>query len=185
MFPETSGILLAGGKSARMGEEKATLAIDGQTFLSCQVGKIRTLGIGDIVISGFGEGMVPDDEPGCGPMGGLKSCLRKIKNSSALVLPIDVPLVTTELLTALLTEHEKNEAPVTIVSHQGKIEPLIGVYDRSLLPQMERLLKEKRYSLRALFACCACNVLPWEKEERQFFNCNTPEEYRIISAREQ
>ncbi len=184
MPPEISGILLAGGKSARMGEEKAALAISGETFLSCQVGKFRALGIGDIVISGFGEGMVSDDEPNCGPMGGLKSCLRRIRHDSALVLPIDVPLITTQLLTALLTEHEKKEAPITIVSHQGKIEPLIGVYDRSLLPEMERLLKDKRYSLRALFERCPCDILPWEKDSGQFFNCNTPEEYRLISAKE-
>lgn len=185
MFPEISGILLAGGKSARMGEEKAALALGGETFLDCQIRKFRALGIGDIAISGYGDGMVPDDEPGCGPMGGLKSCLRRIGHDSALVLPIDVPLVTTQLLAALLREHEKKKAPVTIVSHQGKLEPLIGVYDRSLLPEMERLLKERRYSLRALFDCCPCDVLPWEKESRQFFNCNTPEEYRMISTNEQ
>ena len=70
-----SGIILAGGKSARMGRDKASLPFGNGTLLTAQTDKLRSLGVTDIVLSGYAEGMVPDETPGCGPLGGLAACL--------------------------------------------------------------------------------------------------------------
>ena len=58
-----SGIILAGGRSSRMGRDKAALPFGDGTLLSAQTKKLHALGITDILISGYADGMIPDDTP--------------------------------------------------------------------------------------------------------------------------
>ena len=99
-----SAILLAGGKSSRMGRDKAALPFQGLTLLGWQLQKLRGLGIEDIMLSGSGrerEGVrtVRDEFPERGPLGGLHACLKAARNPDCLALSVDVPLVPPRLLT--------------------------------------------------------------------------------------
>ena len=102
-----SAILLAGGQSTRMGRDKAALDFHGESLLRHQAEKLRRLGIEDLVIAGGkaslpGVRTVQDRFPGHGPLGGLHAGLEQIENPSALVLPVDTPLVPEVLLLELL-----------------------------------------------------------------------------------
>lgn len=169
-----SAILLAGGKSSRMGKSKAELIYKGKRFIDIQKEKLIALGIDDIVISGFGEGMLPDEVPDCGPMGGIYSCLKAIKHNAALVLPIDTPLLSVELLADLMHFHN---CDVTVLKHGDELEPLIGIYSKACVKPFEELIKAERYSLRRVFPLVQTVYFPYTGPLDEIQNYNTPEDY--------
>ena len=170
-----SGILLTGGKSTRMGTDKASLPFGNGTLLTVQLEKFRALGITDVLISGYGDGQIPDDVPGCGPLGGLAACLKRIRGGCALVLSIDVPLVPEAELRGLLEAHTGG---VTLLRHGERSEPLIAVYDAALGETADRLLRAGKRAVWSLLDEAACRVLDTDADERRFLNCNTPEDYQ-------
>ena len=169
-----SGIILAGGKSTRMRRGKAALPFGSGTLLTAQTDKLRSLGITDIVLSGYAEGMVPDETPGCGPLGGLAACLPRVQNPCALVLSVDAPLIPVEALRALLAAHAGG---ATLLRHGDKLEPLIAVYDAALAAAARRLLAQGRYAVRALLEQTEWRAVDFDAPDRCFLNCNTPESY--------
>lgn len=66
----TTGVVLAGGSSSRMGVNKAELSYQGMPLAQWQAEKLRGIGLTEVLISGYGAGMIPDDIPGKGPLGG-------------------------------------------------------------------------------------------------------------------
>ena len=85
-----SGVVLAGGRNKRMGENKAELKLGDQTLLEIQVQKLKNLGIDDIMISGYetsleGTRTVEDIYAGKGPLGGVQACLKVAKKPACLV----------------------------------------------------------------------------------------------------
>lgn len=169
-----SGILLTGGKSTRMGTDKASLPFGNGTLLTVQLEKFRALGITDVLISGHGDGQIPDDVPGCGPLGGLAACLPRVQNPCALVISVDVPLVPVGALSALIAAHT---AGATLLRHGERLEPLIAVYDTALGVTARRLLTEGRRAVRALLDLTDWRAFDPGAPEEAFLNCNTPEAY--------
>lgn len=138
---EFSMIVLAGGKSSRMGADKADLCIGDRTFLQIQIDKGKCLGIGDIQVSGYrGTNcdipVTRDRIPGKGPLGGLESCLRRAKQEKCLVLGVDIPLVPVSELKRLLHASVGTNSMVTLLKQGGREQPLIAVYSRSLADAM-------------------------------------------------
>jgi len=177
-----SAIILAGGYSSRMGRCKALLDFHGVSFLQNQIDKLRAVGIEDIVVSGYampieGTRAILDIYPHCGPMSGLHAGLLAIRNPSALVVAVDIPLVPNALLEQLIQNHKRG---ITVVSHNEKIEPLIGVYDKSLSLECEKLLQAGDASIRRLFKKSDFSVLEYTGEPMLLMNCNTPKEYAEI-----
>lgn len=181
MTAPVSGIILAGGRSRRMGRDKWGLKLNGKTFLDWQVEKLRALGIEDILLSGGalpprpGARVIPDRYPGQGPLAGLHACL----SAAALALSVDTPLVPLEALQALLDAHEGG---VTYLRHGGRTEPLIAVYDRSLTPETEALLARGELRVGALLERGTCRAVDYAGEEALLQNCNTPEDFQRFSA---
>lgn len=177
-----SAILLAGGFSSRMGRCKAELDWHGVPLARYQVDKLRRLGIGEIVLSGYAvpiEGAVyaPDVVPHRGPLSGIHAGLLTVSKPAALVIPVDAPLLPEDLLKRLIHVHT---AGVTLVSHGGELEPLIAVYDRVLAGTCEEILQSPRTSVRRLLERTNCRTLEYAGDPRLLANCNTPEEYREI-----
>ena len=184
MEKHCSAIVLAGGYSSRMGRNKAELDFHGVSFLQHQVNKLRTIGIADIVIAGYPDApegcrCTTDVYPQCGPLGGIHAGLLSIRQPCALVLPTDTPLVPESLLEELMIQHSSG---ITVVSCNGELEPLIGVYDKALSGDCERLLQGKNRSLRRLFQEVGVTSLEYSGEPGLLINCNTPEEYNKLIA---
>lgn len=179
-----SALILAGGYSSRMGRNKAELMLGDRSFLEWQVERLRALGIEDIVIAGTartveGACSVPDRYPHRGPLSGIHAGLDAIRNPCALVLAVDTPLVPAEHLEALLERHESG---VTVTTLDGELEPLIGVYDRSLCGLCENLLRGSNTSLRKLFRKTKLTTLAYTGDPALLLNCNTPEDYAALCA---
>lgn len=177
-----SAILLAGGKSSRMGRDKAALPFRGLTLLEWQVQKLRSLGIGDIMLSGSrgcaeGVRVIPDEYPDRGPLGGLHACMKAAQTPDCLVLSVDVPLVPPQTLTELIRTHQKRGAAVTLLRHGDKWEPLIGVYQSGLYRVAEPLLQGRNTAVRRLLDETGFQLVDWPVNEELLLNCNTPEDY--------
>lgn len=175
---EISGVILAGGLSTRMGQQKALLTLEGKTLLERQIGKLRALGISDIMVSGAFDipdvRTIADEYPQRGPLGGLYSCLKAAKHPSCLVLSVDVPLIP---LNALANLCRKHQGGATILRHAGGEEPLIAVYDSALHKTIAPIIKERGAPVRVLQEKTQWSYFDYLGPEEFLHNCNTPEEF--------
>ena len=180
-----SAAVLAGGKSTRMGRDKAALRLNGLTLAEHQVQKLQSLGLTDLMLSGWadeiaGARFVPDVLPARGPLGGIHACLGTAKHEAVLFLSVDVPLVPVETLKDLLDAHQGG---ITLLSVEGAPQPLIGVYDCSLRAAAEEILQSDNTAVRRLFALCPPRLVPFEGSADLIRNCNTPEDYEWLLSR--
>lgn len=176
-----SMVVLAGGKSSRMGTDKSRLLIEGSTFLERQIEKGRMLGIRDILVSGYAGvcsvPTVPDRVPGKGPLGGLEACFRRAACERVLVLGVDVPLVPVTELRRLIGKSQECKSSVTILQHGGNQEPLIGIYHRNLADAMLEEISAGKGSVFAFLKRTDYSVYESEGPQEWFANINCPEDY--------
>lgn len=176
-------VILAGGRSSRMGRDKADLLCHGKTFLQTQIDKGRALGIQDILISGYrGTGLgfpvVSDRYPDKGPLGGLEACFRKAQEPYCLVLSVDAPLVPVSELARLIKAFEKSEKKALILKSRDKEQPLIGVYDVTLADEMQKEFLERKGSVFAFLNRVSYDVYESSLDPSCFMNINDPETYQ-------
>jgi molybdenum cofactor guanylyltransferase len=179
------GILLAGGQSRRMGRDKALLPWNGQPLIAHIADQMRPcvetliVGANDAARYAFlGLRIVPDREPGQGPLMGLASCLAASRQELNLVVGCDMPWITPPLVAALLAQAADHDAVVPR-SAAGP-EPLCALYRQSCLPAAEALLARGARRLGDLLATVrvrwiAAEDLPGTQWQR---NLNTPEDYQ-------
>jgi molybdopterin-guanine dinucleotide biosynthesis protein A len=130
-----TGVVLAGGRSSRMGRDKAMIEIDGRTLLDRALDRLEPhvqelLVIGDPAKYGHvGPFVVADDIPGVGPLGGILTAMRYASNDRLLVLACDMPNVTTRLFEDL-KQGLVGDRSAFIPACDGKLEPLAAAYHR-------------------------------------------------------
>ena len=181
------GIILAGGKSRRMGADKAEISLDGMTFLEIQVRKLQLLGAADIIISGKASNLpgtrsVMDIYPGCGPLGGLYSCFLSSSQTCALVLSVDVPLISSSTLEELLETHFRDDYDATILIRNGRIEPLIAVYNTDTAGLLAELIENKKLAVRAYIDRLHYRLYSHNGSPDELLNCNFPEDLAALTA---
>ncbi len=182
---DCSAIVLAGGLSSRMGKDKALLPFRGTTLLEWQLQKLRRLGIEDIMLSGrsqeiCGVRCVLDVFPRCGPLGGIHACLKEAQCPNCLVISVDVPLVPSRALFDLLETHRRSQAKITILTHNEKWEPLIGIYQSSLWHDIEPILRSGNTAVHRLLQTAGYEALTFAGDSSVFCNCNTPQDYKTL-----
>ena len=176
-------LILAGGKSARMGRHKAELEYEGKTFLEHMLDKARNLGIEKFYISGFDAGRedvttVWDYYPDRGPLGGVHSGMKEMDTPYCLVLPVDAPLLPEYILETLLQRHEARENErVLIWEHGVRQEPLIAVYPTAMLETIENLIREHSAPVFRAIDTWGYDCYRLEMEQEMILNINTPELY--------
>ena len=178
-----SAVLLAGGKSTRMGSDKAALPFLGTTMLEYQVKRLKDLGIEDIMVSGKETDLpqvryIRDVYPGKGPLAGMHACFMNAMHESCLVVAVDMPLIRMETLNFLLEAHREGNSRATVLVSQGHWQPLLAVYERDLFSEAEKLLQAGRGSVKALLEQVHCQFAEYRGEEACIMNCNTPEAYQ-------
>ena len=117
------GVVLAGGRSQRMGVDKARLLWRGRTLLEHATGMLREAGCSRVLVSGDypGYACVPDQFPDRGPLGGLASIVGHAGEARWLVVAIDQPLLDASMLRALLVGLETGMA--LRAEHVGEFGP--------------------------------------------------------------
>lgn len=185
-----TGCVLAGGKSSRMGRDKAALEVDGQTLAARAVGRLR--GIFERVIvaandprpfAGLDVEVVPD-RLGEGPLAGIAAALAAAATEHTFCCAVDMPFIEPSLvrhLCALAPGHD-------VVCAPG--EPLLAVYSARCRAPFEAALAAGRFKLDAAFsdhssglrvrAVDAGEVARHDPGGRSFVNVNTPEEFSRV-----
>lgn len=151
-----TGIVLAGGKSTRLGAQKALLTLHGRTFLERTVSALRPFCQRIIVVSApdsvlpavDGCTMAEDEKPGLGPLGGLVTGLAASDDEWHLTLACDLPLVRPEVLALIASEATGADAVVPRIA--GRFEPLLAAYARACLPAAREALGAGKRAMRAL-----------------------------------
>jgi molybdopterin-guanine dinucleotide biosynthesis protein A len=183
------GLVLAGGKSTRMGEDKSLIAYFGlehriylakmiapfceKTYISCQENQLsENLDEYNPLI---------DLVPSKGPMSGLISAFITHPNAAWLVIPCDLPLFSAKNITQLLNERgEQGIATVFTSADHDFPEPLIGIWEPSAFPLLEQQYKEGNYSLLNILNNNHISLVT-ALDPEGLTNVNTPEEKRALS----
>ena len=179
-------ILLAGGKSSRMGREKAELIYEGKTFVQHMLDKARAAGIEKCLLSGYeAEGLdaltVWDEYPQRGPLGGIHACMKAAETPYCLVLPIDVPALPVEILEGLLSCHEKRQSDkVLIWEHGVRQEPLIAIYPTAMAEAIGDIIRRQPAPVFRALDRLGWDSFIMETEEGLGMNINTPEAYKKL-----
>lgn len=179
---KVSAILLAGGYSSRMGCDKAALLLDGKTLLQHQADTLRAVGLAEILVSGCrevpaGTRCVEDLFPHRGPLSGIHAGLTQCRCRCALVLPVDMPLVSALTLRTLIRAHTGG---ITVLVRDGQPEPLLAVYDAALAPRCASLLQTACHSPRRLLETVGFQAVPHTGPAEELLNCNTPAEFERL-----
>ncbi|MGA8030051.1 MAG: molybdenum cofactor guanylyltransferase [Bryobacteraceae bacterium] len=154
--PEVTAFILAGGKSTRMGTDKAFVAIEGRTLLARMLDVARSV-TADVRIVGNPAKFQPfapvveDVFPGCGPLAGIHAALRSSQRDLNLILAVDMPFVSLALLGFLIERARSSAATVTIARTGIGWQPLCAVYRRAFVDLAEKALRAGRYKIDVLF----------------------------------
>lgn len=185
---DISGFILAGGKSSRMGTDKALLVFQEEPLLKHMIKLIEPF-CDNIAISGqnsdysiFGVEMIPDLYSDCGPIAGIFSSIHHSLTNWNLLVSVDVPFVNEELILFLISNI--GEFNCIVPEHSSGVEPLIGLYHKRTLQVIEEMIKTGDYKLTNLLSklntrYLDCNDLI-KKYPRLFMNINRLEDYQSI-----
>ncbi len=187
---KTICVILAGGQSSRMGRDKATLPLDGGTFLSRLTAEYAPGFPVYVSVAAPGRfphmAELPDLHPGMGPLAGLEAALVRTDADAVFLTATDLPFGTLALARRLLQELGEADACV-IERTDGRVEPTFGVYRRSCLPALERCLAEGRRAMRSLLEQVTVQRVLEKTLEfpvaQLLQNVNTPQEYERAKAR--
>jgi molybdopterin-guanine dinucleotide biosynthesis protein A len=194
MTPGITGFVMAGGKSSRMGTDKASLSLNGKTLLEHALTTVRQVAkevfiLGSHQLYGdYGAEVIEDIFPGCGPLGGIHAALSHVKQmiqlirlesqppqlqplppsaTLSLVLAVDTPFITAEFLSYLAEQAVNSGAVVTTPEIDAYPQPLCSVYSLDFLPIAEQALKAGNYKIVPLFPKDKTLVIK-ESEVRRF-----------------
>ncbi len=183
-----SAFVLAGGRSSRMGRDKALLSFDGRTLLqralhiagevsdkSCIVGAKK-------LYAEFGD-VVEDVHPGCGPLGGIHAALASTETDLNLILSVDMPRMTIEFLRWLSAHSATRPELIVVPEAAGGLQPLCAIYRKAATAAAEQALQQGDYKVGHLFSRVPTCILAESVITAAGFsvdlfqNINTPEEY--------
>jgi molybdopterin-guanine dinucleotide biosynthesis protein A len=171
---DVAGFVLAGGRSSRMGSEKALVEFAGEPLV---VHALRTLRLAGLTASIAGARsplecfapVVADHEPDMGPLGGICAALASTEATWAVFLPVDLPLLPALLVTFLLKETQDEGTAVTVAAVEGFAQTFPAVVRRAALPWLRSALESGRGGCFAAFQAAAegmkksINVVPIER----------------------
>jgi len=187
MPPDLTGYVLAGGKSTRMGRDKAVLSFNGRTLLETALAAARSVArevfiLGSAELYGGYGTAIADIFPECGPLGGIHAALKHSKTELNLILAVDTPFLSDRLLAYLERRARESGAMVTAPEINGYPQPLCAIYSRDFLPIAEQALRDGNYKIVPLFPKDRTSLIGESElkgfafSAEMFENLNTPED---------
>jgi molybdopterin-guanine dinucleotide biosynthesis protein A len=193
-------LILAGGRSRRMGRDKLWLELNGQPLVAHVVERVRLLA-DEIIFStgqqdrfaelsqhlGLPTQIVSDDLPGAGPLAGLAAGLSAARNELVLALAADMPFVSLPLLAYMRALAAGYDAVLPLLPDAAgelRREPLHAFYRRTCLDAIGRRLAAGTYQVVSFLPdvrvrdVSLAEVRQFDPDRLSFFNVNTPEDWR-------
>lgn len=191
------GCIMAGGKSSRMGTNKALLTFEGQTLIERTANRFSAWFEQVVVVTNtpevfafLGLPMVGDRVPGLGPLGGIEAGLTASRYEAAFFAACDMPFLNGGLVRYLYSL--TGEADVVVPRLEGEFEPMHAFYTRACLPAVRESLDAGVYRITRFYERMKVREVseqeaaPFGAPQKLFFNCNTPadleEALRLASA---
>lgn len=187
LVDDLAAFVLAGGKSSRMGRDKAFLQLGNETLLarslklaSAVSERVRIVG-DPKKLAGFAP-VIEDIHRDCGPLGGIHAALSSTAAELNLMLAVDLPFLEPAFLGYLTAEAKKCDAVVTVPRAGGGFQPLCAVYRREFAALAEEALRSQRNKIDVLFGRIKPRIIDEQELTRagfspeMFRNLNTPED---------
>jgi molybdopterin-guanine dinucleotide biosynthesis protein A len=175
--------ILTGGRSSRMGRDKALLPYRGATLVEWIAAQAREV-CSSVTLVGaperyrqLGLPCLAERYAGCGPLSGIEAALRHRGGGWSLIVACDMPRLTPELFGGMLAAAERSPADVVAAEPRGgRLEPLCAVWNQRALPAVEAALAAGRYAVRGLFT--ELQVLHYSIDSEMLTrNVNSPEDW--------
>ncbi|HZR55898.1 MAG TPA: molybdenum cofactor guanylyltransferase [Terriglobales bacterium] len=185
---DIAAFVLAGGRSTRMGTDKAFLGLGGVTLLGRALNLARsvvprTCIIGDKEkFQNFGE-VIEDVHKECGPLGGIHAALVNTTTDFNFILGVDLPFVKKAFVEYLFYRAHKTSAIVTVPRAESRLQPLCAVYRKEFADIAQRSLHSGHNKIDPLFAEVQTEIVSEEELALQRFpasmfrNLNTPADW--------
>ena len=174
-----TGIVLAGGKSSRMGTDKALIRLNNQSFLEHVIYALKPLVDDILIISNnpnhrvLGYSRIPDLIVDAGPLAGLHAGLNHSQTENNLVLSCDVPLIQTSVLEFIIANNEEDKDVIQL-EDKGRPIPLVALYKKRVAPYFFSLLNQGERTMRDALTGLNTKTLSLSKEQQVFVkNINT------------
>jgi molybdopterin-guanine dinucleotide biosynthesis protein A len=187
---KVSAVLLAGGESRRMGQDKATLLFHGKPLWQIQLDLLRKLKPTEILVSARSDPpwrpsdmqLVSDDPPSRGPLSGLAASLARIRGTHLLALAIDMPFMSEKYLRSLCDQIGSRSGVLPMIG--GCAEPLAAIYPADAQVDLVAALSGVEFSLQTLtnklVEAGKLRALDVAKEEETlFWNLNEPTDFDL------
>ena len=189
----TAGAVMAGGKSRRLGRDKALLSVNGETLLQRALRTLAEVTSRQLVVgpperrTQAGAAMVVSDAfPDSGPLGGIYTALQAADADRVLVVACDMPFLNVELLRYLCDQTDDYDVVLPRVGGRG--EQLHAVYGRACLEPIRRRLERGDLKIDRFFGEVRVRTVDedelrrFDPELRSFHNINTTEDWAEAEA---
>jgi len=187
---QVAGFVLAGGESTRMGRSKAALELEGVPMLVRMARLVESVSgrtprvIGEPKgAEAYGLGVIADEWPGAGPLGGIATALRASNTPWNLIVACDLPYLTRPFLEFLTTRALASQADAVVPTTTRGAEPLCAMYHQrcevAIRAALERGVRKVQDGLRELLVELI-DPFEWKAFDPDgllFKNMNTPEDY--------
>lgn len=184
VIEELGIIILAGGKSSRMGEDKGLKNLNGKPMVSHVIDTAHKISDNIILIANnrdylmFGIPVYDDLYKETGPLGGIYTGLHYSRFEKNLVLSCDIPFVNTELLEFIIAS--SSDYDITVPVHNGRSHQLIGIYQKSCLKVFQKQLYNGNYKIRDAFDLLNVQKLNCDEFDKRYFrNINSPDDLKF------
>lgn len=181
-----TGIILAGGKSSRMGTDKGFIKLNDKYFVQYSIDALKPLVSEIMIVSDNADydeidlKRINDVTKNAGPVAGICSGLEASKTEYNVVLSCDIPLITSEIVEKLI-ENIDDTSQIIQAESNGKSMPLIAIYKKEITKKFNNFLEKDERRLRvAINSCISKNVILEKEHELTTMNVNTQHELKAV-----
>lgn len=183
---DITALILAGGKSERMGTDKALIDFNGQSFIESSIHAVKPL-CSRILILGdptkyahLGYEVIPDLIENSGPLAGLYTGLSASLSELNVVLSCDIPLIQLGIIEKLLKEYDST-LDALVCESKGQLNPLVGIYHKRTAPIAKQQLEDHQRSMMKFLGRLDYKTLELQEEETHILkNINTSIELKEL-----
>lgn len=179
-----TGVILAGGKSSRMGTDKGLLDLNGKKIVEQIIEQLQP-NVDEIIIiannknyDGFGFPVFHDVVEPCGPLGGIYTALEKSQTENNMIVSCDIPNISSSVIAHIILNI--GDEAVTAPVHDGDVEPLCAVYKKSIAKDFYKLIESGNYKMKGALKKLDTKYVDVtecpEFSDNIFININTPQE---------
>jgi molybdopterin-guanine dinucleotide biosynthesis protein A len=189
LIGDVTGVLLAGGKSRRMGQDKRLLSVGQATLYARSLSVLRGVFERVVVVIAQDSPLIASEEPvlrdlipECGSLGGLYTGLKQAGTEWVFAVACDMPFLDPGTIRHFVDF--KHEGDVVMARLRSGFQPMHALYHRNCLPIMEGLIQAKDFKIHRLADHPALRVRvvtpeelrPLDPQARSFINVNTPDD---------